>query len=183
MGSISIETAFPNPDSVMVDMELTHDDVMKLLEIIDNAEHLDEFDLVLGGLRLQLQRSSMGVTIARTPASGTIAASRPKHAPSPGALPAGSPAPVSSPAEITIRAPVLGTFYRAPSPDQPPFADVGQRVSADDTICLIKVMKQFSPIRAGIDGVVTSIFAEDGSLVEYDQTLMVIAPVAESRPL
>jgi acetyl-CoA carboxylase biotin carboxyl carrier protein len=78
--------------------------------------------------------------------------------------------------EIAIRAPMLGTFYRASAPGQPRFVEAGQHVKADDTLCLIEVMKLFNSVRAGVDGVVRSILAENGSLVEYNQILFVIAP-------
>jgi acetyl-CoA carboxylase biotin carboxyl carrier protein len=80
---------------------------------------------------------------------------------------------------VVIRAPMLGTFYRAPSPGEKPFVEVGQRVRADDTVCLIEVMKLFNSIRAGVDGEVVEILADNGGLVEFDQPLIFIAPGAK----
>ena len=77
--------------------------------------------------------------------------------------------------EIAIRAPMLGTFYRSPAPGDPPFVELGKRVQADDTVCLIEVMKLFSSINAGVDGVVTRILVENGTMVEFGQMLIVIA--------
>jgi acetyl-CoA carboxylase biotin carboxyl carrier protein len=77
--------------------------------------------------------------------------------------------------EIAIRAPMLGTFYRSPAPGDPPFVELGKRVQADDTVCLIEVMKLFSSINAGVDGVVTRIPVENGTMVEFGQMLIVIA--------
>lgn len=83
----------------------------------------------------------------------------------------------SIPAEYTVvRAPMLGTFYRSPAPGEKPFVEVGQKVGADDTVCLIEVMKLFNSIRAGIDGEVIEILTYNGALVEHDQALIVIAP-------
>ena len=70
---------------------------------------------------------------------------------------------------------MLGTFYRAPAPGDPPFVKLGKRVQADDTVCLIEVMKLFSSINAGVDGVVTRILVENGTMVEFGQMLIVIA--------
>jgi acetyl-CoA carboxylase biotin carboxyl carrier protein len=70
---------------------------------------------------------------------------------------------------------MLGTFYRSPAPGDPPFVELGKRVQADDTVCLIEVMKLFSSINAGVDGVVTRILVENGTMVEFGQMLIVIA--------
>ena len=69
---------------------------------------------------------------------------------------------------------MLGTFYRSPAPGEPPFVEIGKRVQADDTVCLIEVMKLFSSIKAGVDGVVTRILVENGAMVEFNQMLIVI---------
>jgi acetyl-CoA carboxylase biotin carboxyl carrier protein len=77
---------------------------------------------------------------------------------------------------VAVRAPMLGTFYRAPAPGEKAFVEVGQKVKADDTVCLIEVMKLFNSIKAGVDGQVVQILADNGALVEYNQVLVVIAP-------
>ena len=69
---------------------------------------------------------------------------------------------------------MLGTFYRSPAPSEPPFVEIGKRVQADDIVCLIEVMKLFSSIKAGVDGVVTRILVENGAMVEFNQMLIVI---------
>ena len=164
-------------------MELTHDDVKKILEIIDSAEHLQEVDLVYGGFHLRVQRGggNSGGTVREPQAMVPRPAPQPalaSEAPSPpGAMPRTShgAAPSLAENEVAIRAPMLGTFYRSPSPGAPPFVEVGQRVKADDIICLIEVMKLFSSIRAGVDGTVVKILPENGSLVQYDEVLVVIS--------
>jgi acetyl-CoA carboxylase biotin carboxyl carrier protein len=77
---------------------------------------------------------------------------------------------------LVIRAPNLGTFYRAPKPGAPPYVEVGQRVEPDTEVCLIEVMKLFAPVRAGLSGVVREIRARDGEMVEFDQALIVVEP-------
>jgi acetyl-CoA carboxylase biotin carboxyl carrier protein len=69
---------------------------------------------------------------------------------------------------------MIGTFYRAASPGEPPFVEVGQKVGAGDTVCLIEVMKLFNSIHAGVDGTVTRILHENATLVEFDEPLIVI---------
>lgn len=77
---------------------------------------------------------------------------------------------------IVVRAPSLGTFYRAPKPGADPFCSEGDRVSADDELCLVEVMKLFTTVRAGISGIVREIRVADGDMVEFDQPLFVIEP-------
>jgi acetyl-CoA carboxylase biotin carboxyl carrier protein len=77
---------------------------------------------------------------------------------------------------VAIRAPMLGIFYRASAPGERPFIEEGQQVRADDTVCLIEVMKLFNSLRAGVDGKVVRILAGNGDLVEFDQPLIFIAP-------
>lgn len=79
---------------------------------------------------------------------------------------------------IQIRAPSLGSFYRAPNPGAPPFADIGARVSPESELCVIEVMKLFTTMRAGVAGVVREVYSKDGDLVEYDQPLFLIEPDA-----
>ena len=74
-----------------------------------------------------------------------------------------------------MRAPLLGTFYRAPRPGAPPFVEVGASVEPDTTVGIIEVMKLMNTVRAGARGVVREIRARDGVLVEYGETLLTLA--------
>ena len=74
-----------------------------------------------------------------------------------------------------IKSPMVGTYYSKPSPEDAPFATVGQKVKKGETLCLIEVMKLFTSVEATKDGIVTAIFAEDGALVEFDQPLFSIS--------
>ena len=71
---------------------------------------------------------------------------------------------------------MLGVFYRASAPGEKPFVEVGQRVHADDTVCLIEVMKLFNTIRAGVDGEIVNILVDNGGLVEFDQPIIFLKP-------
>ena len=75
-----------------------------------------------------------------------------------------------------IRAPMLGTFYRAPAPGSPPFVEVGDNVKPEDTVCLIEVMKLFNTIRAGVAGKVVKIPVHNAATVQKDQILLIIQP-------
>jgi acetyl-CoA carboxylase biotin carboxyl carrier protein len=164
--------------------DLTYRDVQNILKIIDEAEHLDEIELVYGGFRLYVLRNGAGggKPIGAPIAAPVEARKAPPAAPAPAApaatVGAGqSVAQVPVPEDVVaIRAPMIGTFYRAPAPGEKPFVEEGQRVRADDTVCLIEVMKLFNSVRAGVDGIVTKILAGNGSLVEFNQPLIFIAP-------
>ena len=73
-----------------------------------------------------------------------------------------------------IKSPMVGTFYRSPSPSSPPFAEVGSKVNAGDVVCIVEAMKMMNQIEADRSGTIESISAEDGEPVEFDQTLMTI---------
>jgi acetyl-CoA carboxylase biotin carboxyl carrier protein len=76
----------------------------------------------------------------------------------------------------TIDSPMLGTFYRAEAPGATPFVDVGTRVTADTTVCLIEVMKMMNSIPAGVEGTIVEVCAENAALVEYGQPLFRVEP-------
>ena len=73
-----------------------------------------------------------------------------------------------------VASPMVGTFYRSPSPDASPFVEIGQRIEAGQTVCIIEAMKILNQIEAEVSGVVTEILIENGQPVEFDQTIMLI---------
>jgi acetyl-CoA carboxylase biotin carboxyl carrier protein len=155
--------------------ELTHEDVQRILKIIDEAKHLEELELVYGGFRLHIRRHGAPEGAPRAPAALEPPEPTAQAAPAAQPAPKGEERPVP-PGMVAIRAPMLGTFYRAPSPGEPPFVEAGQKVKADDTVCLIEVMKLFNSIKAGTDGTVAEIRAQNAALVEYNEVLIVIDP-------
>ncbi|MFW5972959.1 MAG: acetyl-CoA carboxylase biotin carboxyl carrier protein [Bacteroidota bacterium] len=84
--------------------------------------------------------------------------------------------PEAAPEETIIRAPIVGTFYRRPSPDAEPFVSIGDVVQPGDVLCIIEAMKLMNEIESEVAGTVTKILAEDGRPVEYDQPLFVVEP-------
>ena len=73
-----------------------------------------------------------------------------------------------------IKSPIVGTFYRKPAPDKPPFIDIGSHVSTGDVVCIVEAMKMMNEIKSEFTGQVTAINVEDGAPVEFDQSLIVI---------
>ena len=91
------------------------------------------------------------------------------------AAPAETPAAPKAPAGKAIKAPLVGTFYAAPSPDQPPFVQVGDTVKKGDVVLIIESMKLMNEVTSDVDGVVQEILVKNGDAVEYDQPLIILA--------
>ena len=106
----------------------------------------------------------------------TVAAPEPAAAES--SPPASSPTPPPSAAAkwVEIVSPMVGTFYRAPAPDEPPFVDVGDRISNQQTVCIIEAMKLMNEVESEVTGEVIEILVENGEPVEYNQPLMRVLP-------
>jgi len=77
---------------------------------------------------------------------------------------------------ITIKSPIIGTFYRKPSPDKPPFAEVGSDINKGDVLCVIEAMKLFNDIESEVSGKIVKVLVEDSSPVEFDQPLFLVDP-------
>jgi acetyl-CoA carboxylase biotin carboxyl carrier protein len=154
-------------------------DVEALVRIFDESDW-DELRVVIGGSEIYLSKNPQD---RLEPIAAAASQSNSQTAPPPVAVPAASPAgkrPAQAVPEgmAVVRAPNLGTFYRAPKPGAPPYVAVGQKVEAATEVCLIEVMKLFTSVRAGVVGRVREILAEDAQLVEFDQPLFLIEPVA-----
>ena len=125
------------------------------------------------------QKEEPAVTVAAAPQQVYNVA--PQAAPAPVAAQAASPAaPVAdAPAAsntITIKSPMIGTFYRKSSPDKPPFAEVGTEVEPGKVVCIIEAMKLFNEIESEVKGRIVKVLVEDASPVEYDQPLFLVEP-------
>ena len=154
-------------------MPIERDDLKEILAAVATAG-FDEFSLEIGDMKIHLTRQG-----AAAAPGGTAVAVAPAPS-SPPARPSAPPAPRSAAEEglVAVTAPLLGTFYRAPAPDAPPFVEVGGMVEPDDTVCIIEVMKLMNNVRAGCRGRVARVCAENAALVEFGQTLVLIEPIA-----
>ncbi|MFK5890951.1 MAG: acetyl-CoA carboxylase biotin carboxyl carrier protein [Flavobacteriaceae bacterium] len=92
------------------------------------------------------------------------------------AAPVAAPEVTEEDKYITIKSPIIGTFYRKPSPDKPVFANVGDTVSVGDTVCIIEAMKLFNEIESEISGKIVKVLVDDASPVEFDQPLFLVDP-------
>lgn len=101
---------------------------------------------------------------------------QPTAQPAAEATPAKAEAPADNGNYEEVKSPMIGTFYRSPSPEKPPFVGVGDEVKKGDVICIIEAMKLFNEIEAEVSGKIVKVLADDSSPVEYDQPLFLIEP-------
>jgi len=171
-------------------MGLTNEDLRALLEAFE-ASTWQEMTVEVGGDRVHVSRREVAMN-GHAPAPSLAPAAAPAPAPAavPDAAPVASAAAPSSPppsspaiaesaaaapAGTPVLAPSVGLFWRAPSPDAPPFVEVGSQVGPGDTIGIVEVMKLMSPVPAGRAGTVTAVLADNGAMVEHGQPLVLIA--------
>jgi acetyl-CoA carboxylase biotin carboxyl carrier protein len=168
---------------------LNNKEIMEIINVLNESD-FDELRLELTGFKLILSKN-----VLESPHSipeplgdkeqGRVSIGQPPPDESEqerqGDVPAG-PEDVAQDEEeglIPIKAPLLGIFYRSPKPGAPPFVEVGDSVTEDDTICLIEVMKCFNTVKADVKGRIVKICAENNQMVEYNQTLYLIDPAGK----
>ena len=163
-------------------MSLTEQEVLQILRLVKESG-FGELRLETGDLKLVFRKGGCGGPVepeALTdslrpgPQSPRAALSEPVAAGLPKA-PQGAISP-SREGTVPIRSPLLGAFYRRPSPDAPPYVEVGSLVEEDDTVCVIEVMKVFTSVKAGVRGRIVEILAENLQMVEYEQPLFLVRP-------
>ncbi len=157
---------------------ITQEDVFLILKLIEESKY-DELHLEIGDLKLDVKKQGNRASVVDSKCV-------PEKSAKP-ALPAAPPeeikdervpdtgdAIIEESGLIPIKASMLGTFYSAPKPGAPPFVEVGQDITADDTVCIIEVMKLFNTVKAGVSGRVARICVKDGEMVEFQQTLFLV---------
>ena len=129
--------------------------VKKLIELLEESD-INEIEIKEGEESVRISRASSAMLVAA-------------------AAPAMQAAPVMQATGHAVTSPMVGTFYRCPSPGAPAFSEVGQTVKEGDVICIIEAMKMMNQIEADKSGTVTAILVADGEAVEFDQPLVTIA--------
>ena len=158
-------------------------DLDQLKQILDlvRAHDLSEFEIEQEGLRLKIRKDAVSSPALAMPAS-------------PPAVPGAVAAPASAAAALTgagsnaaraeaadtevelavVKSPIVGTFYRSPEPDAPPFVDVGSQLKKGQVLCIIEAMKLMNEIDSEYDGEIVNIYAENGQPVQYNERLFAI---------
>jgi acetyl-CoA carboxylase biotin carboxyl carrier protein len=150
-------------------------DLRKLKKLIDLVQEsgVAELEITEGEERVKIVRGGQVevVPVAASPAAAVVPAAA---APAPATQVPAPPAAPAAPEGHVVKSPMVGTFYRAASPDAEPFAEVGDTVKSGQTICIIEAMKLMNEIEADHDGVIKAILVENGQPVEYGEPLIVI---------
>jgi len=170
------------PQASREDGEMNVEDVKEFIRLIHEMD-VNELHIETGTMRVNIRKSVFqGSPVAfESPAKSKPAAEEtPLQATGiPVTAPAVEPAPAKKAANLVeVVAPMVGTFYRAPAPDAPPFVEVGSKVQKGDTLCIIEAMKLMNEIEAECAGEVVEILVENAEPVEYGQVLFLIAPEA-----
>lgn len=157
---------------------------------IKEIQSLIKFVAKSGASEVKLEMEDIKITIRTGDSSSTSETTIVQQIPMAQAPMATAPAPVATEAPsqpaapaaeddskyITIKSPIIGTFYRKPSPDKPSFVEVGQDINKGDVLCVIEAMKLFNDIESEVSGKVVKILVDDSSPVEFDQPLFLVDP-------
>jgi acetyl-CoA carboxylase biotin carboxyl carrier protein len=147
--------------------------VKKLIELLDESG-IAEIEITEGEDSVRISRHPQGVMAAAPLSAAPVVAAPPAVATPAAPVPAPA-APAEAEEEgQAVTAPMVGTFYSAPSPGAPPFVQVGDRVNEGDTLCIVEAMKMMNPIEAEVTGIIKSIRVQNGEPVEYGQILFVV---------
>lgn len=154
-------------------------DLRKLKKLIDLVEEsgIAEIEVTEGEEKVRITRTqanSQPAMFAPPPMAFAAPAAQAQVVPQAAAPAAAAPATEQQVSGHTMTSPMVGTFYRKPSPASPAFVEVGQRVNAGDTVCIIEAMKLMNEIEADVSGTVKAILVNDGEPVEYGAPLFVI---------
>jgi acetyl-CoA carboxylase biotin carboxyl carrier protein len=151
---------------------------------IKQIQDLIRFVAKSGVNEVSIEQEAFKITIKTNQAATIVHASVPEHHAAPLA-PAAAPSAPAAPAEpvvdttnyVTIKSPMIGTFYRSASPDKPLFVNVGDEIKSGSVLCIIEAMKLFNEIESEISGRIVKILVDNASPVEYDQPLFLVEPV------
>ncbi len=154
--------------------------IQDLIKMI-NKSNIGELTIEEGGFKITIKQkkdeklvyAQAPALVASAPVAQAPAAVAPVATPS---APAEKAAATKSDNLITIKSPMIGTFYRRPSPDKPLFAEVGDEITPGKVVCIIEAMKLFNEIESEVKGKIVKILVEDASPVEYDQPLFLVDP-------
>ncbi len=155
-------------------------EIKKIKQLIDllNDTDITEFELSEGDDSVKICKSTAN-TVATAPITVAPVAQTTQQiaqpvAPAPSSLNAVVEPETTPTLGRTIKSPMVGTFYSAPSPDAEPFVSVGQHIKVGDTVCIVEAMKMFNKIEADIEGTIKQVLVNDGDPVEFDQPLFEI---------
>jgi acetyl-CoA carboxylase biotin carboxyl carrier protein len=157
-----------------MDLKQIHD----LIKVV-NKSNIGEISIEDKDGKVTIKQKEDKITVTSAPAQTVYAAAPSVPAAASSAAVPVTPAPAAAPVAdnlITIKSPMIGTFYRRASPDKPLLAEEGTEVSAGKVVCIIEAMKLFNEIESEVKGTIVKILVEDASPVEFDQPLFLVQP-------
>ena len=146
--------------------------VKKLIELLETSD-IAEIEIKEGEEAVRISRNSSVTTTVAAPAPAAAPVTTPSPSPAAPAASEQKPAPQATSGHV-VSSPMVGTFYRSPSPSSPPFVEVGTHVKAGDVVCIVEAMKMMNQIEAEKAGIIEAILVKDGEPVEFDQPLVTI---------
>ncbi|HYR09712.1 MAG TPA: acetyl-CoA carboxylase biotin carboxyl carrier protein [Longimicrobium sp.] len=159
----------------MIDLDF----IRGLIEAVDDSG-IDSLEIARGGTKIRINKTPPPAPVAAAAAAPAVAHAAP--APAPAAAPAqaagGEPAAPAPPVSslVEIKSPMVGTFYRAPAPEAPPYVELGSRITRGQTLCILEAMKLMNELPSEVAGTVREICVENGEPVEFGQVLFRIDP-------
>ena len=154
-------------------------ELKEILQILEEKE-ITEFELEEEGMKLRIRKGPVPSNHAGPPGALSAAVPAVPHPAPPGPRPSiAEPAPAAPEAEAgltVVKSPIVGTFYRTPDPNAPPFVNVGERVRVGQVLCIIEAMKLMNEIEAEVAGEVVKIHHESGQPVQYGEPLFTLRP-------
>jgi acetyl-CoA carboxylase biotin carboxyl carrier protein len=154
-------------------------DLKDIKAIIDlmRKNSLSEFELERQDFKIKLKRAASGPAVSDEPAAPQVYAALPPAAAAGASAPVAQQSVAAPPSSLLeIKSPMIGTFYRAPSPESADYVEIGTEVGPETVVCLIEAMKVMNEIKAEVKGVVTDILVENAKPVEFGQPLFRIRP-------
>jgi acetyl-CoA carboxylase biotin carboxyl carrier protein len=170
-----VNGSYANGGPVLLDLEF----VRQLIQVVD-ASGIDTVEIARGGTRIRISKTPAPAPMPAAVLAASGSAS-PSAAPVAPGTP-GAPQPVESPPAAPsrnltdVRSPMVGTFYRAPAPEAPPYVEVGSSVTRGQTLCILEAMKLMNEMESEVEGIVREILVENADPVEYGQVLFRIEP-------
>ena len=168
---------------------MTFKEIQELIKLISKSD-ISEFKIKEGDFQLLIRTTAsqtaqivasqpavlMPAAAPAAPAVVAVQENRPAAAPAASTAAEETAATVDTTAYKAVKAPMVGTFYRSPSPDKPPFIKVGDKITAGSPVCIIEAMKLFNEIESEVSGTIVKVMVQDAQPVEYDQVLFLVDP-------
>jgi acetyl-CoA carboxylase biotin carboxyl carrier protein len=148
-------------------------EIQKLLDFIAQST-LDEVNIETSELKLSVKRYGQAPVVQQVVATPAPVVAAPVAAPAAAAPAAPAAAPAAASNRVTIKSPMIGTFYRSSSPDSPSFVEIGSEVTKGKPVCIIEAMKLFNEIESEVSGRIVEVLVENATPVEFDQPLFVV---------